>query len=79
MMWVKLGDEVMGAGSIAAEDVSYWIIYTKVSERRMGGIGAFVRRKRSVRWVIMGHLYEGTRSEDGRYRSGCTVRSEKSL
>ena len=54
-------------------------ICTKETERRMGGIGAFVRRKWGEGWEGAERLYEGNGVEDGRERSVCLVRSEKTL
>ena len=45
----------------------------------MGGDESFVRRKRSGGWEVTNRLYEGIGAEDGRMRSVCMVRSEKSL
>ena len=55
------------------------IVSMVLSERRMGGNESFVRRKRSGGWEVTNRLYEEIGVNDGRYRSVCMVRSEKSL
>ena len=45
----------------------------------MGGNGSFVRCFRSGRREVTDRFYEGNEARYGRERSGCMVRSEKTL
>ena len=62
-----------------SEHARIQIIYTEEVGQRMGGNGAFIRRPSNVASEVMARLYEGIGAEDGRERSICTVRSEKTL
>ena len=53
------------------------IVCYMVTERKMGGVGAFVRRQRSGGREVTDRLYEGNEARYGRERIVCTKVSER--
>ena len=71
-----IGQGIGGIGVLVRRHRSWgW----EILGQEMVECGAFVRRKRSGGWEGTEHLYEGNEARYGRERSGCLVRSEKTL
>ena len=58
---------------------SFWNRGREIVNRLCAGSAAGDGRWWGRGWEEMGRLYEGNGAGDGRERSGCIVRSEKSL